>query len=124
MAILSEEVFTKSLSNRETHLYKLFENVATDETKSDAIDVMGAESVTAVVEVAAGVTAGVVKLEGAVDEDYAGTWAELGSITTNAGSKAFKVTSTDNVKCVRLRVETAISGGAAPSIDAYLIVRK
>lgn len=125
MAILS--MVTQVLQAlKEVTSYKLFNDVATDETTSDAIEVLDAEAITVVVETSAGVSGGVVLLEGAMTSDYAGTWIFLGSITTSAASKSYDASislgSGDPlVRYARLRVETAISGG---TVDAYLNVRK
>ena len=53
--------------------YKVLNDQSVDETTSDAIDCQFARSVSLVVEAGAGVSSGVVKLEGAQTSDYAGT---------------------------------------------------
>lgn len=121
MAILGASGRVKSLEGKETVSYKVFNDVTTDETKSDAIDTLDNNSVTLVVETGAGVSSGVVKLEGAMASDYAGTWVELGSITTNAASAMFKASVLEHpLPYMRARVETVIGGG---TLDAWIIVR-
>ena len=126
MAILSEESQVTSTS-REWSKYKLFDDQSVDETTSDEVDVRGARSVTLAVEAGAGVSGGVVKLEGAVRSGYSGTWVEMGSLTVNAASKLFTITKDhgdDNglpLRVVRARIETVISGG---TIDAYILIQK
>lgn len=121
MAILAELRRAKSLQVKETASYKVFNDVSADETKSDAVDTFDNDSVTLVVETGTGVNAGVVKLEGAMTSDYAGTWAELGSVTTSAASTTYKVAVADNsLPFMRARVETAIGVG---TIDAWIVVR-
>lgn len=123
MAILSMSSSVKGLNSKETVIYKVFNDVITDETKSDAVRAQDNDSVMLVVEAGASVSGGVVKLEGAITSDYAGTWAELGSVTTSAASTAYKVAVADNpMPYVRARIETAIAGGG--SVDAYIIVRQ
>lgn len=131
MAILSQTSKVFDRTNGAYVQYKVFNDVNTDETKSDAIDVFDVKAVTLFVEAGAGVSSGVVKLEGAIDDSYSGTWVELGSITTDTASAASAVSTatalsaTDTaglpIRYVRARVETAIGGG---TIDAYIIVEK
>jgi len=126
MAILSEESKIGS-QNLEWVKYKLMNDASTDETTSDEVDVRNAKAVTLAVEANTGVSAGVVKLEGAVRSGYAGTWIEMGSLTINAASKLFTVTIDAGdanglpLMYIRARIETAISGG---NIDVYVIVQK
>jgi hypothetical protein len=125
MAILSTESKVQGNSVWESH--KVFNDQSVDETKSDAIDVTNAKGISLAVEAGAGVSGGVVKLEGAITSDYAGTWAELASLTVNAASKLF-LASVDlgdsasiPMKYVRARIETVLSGG---TIDTYILVQK
>lgn len=125
MAILSET--TKVRESTEVSIYKLLNDSSTVNTTSTAIDVLDATGITLLVEASAGVSSGVVTLEGAASEDYAGTWASITTATTNAASKAF-IATTDigdtasiPVPYVRARISTVIGGG---TIDVYLIVRR
>lgn len=74
------------------------------------------------VEWAAGVTAGVIVLERATSQDYAGTWKALVTIDVAAVTPA--ATDGDAVTVVggfvRARVTTTVSGGGAPSATVYI----
>ena len=107
---------------------QVFDDTTIDETKSSPpVNVSNCEAVSLIVETSSGVSGGVVKLEGAMSSDYAGTWLELGSITTAAASKVYGAsvglgaTTGFPIKFVRARIETAISGG---TVDAYIVTQK
>jgi hypothetical protein len=125
MAILSEA--TKVRNSSEVTIYKLLDDGADVNTTSTAIDVLDATAITLLVETSAGVSSGVVTLEGAATSDYSGTWASITTATTNAASKAFVATvdigdtASIPVPYVRTRISTVIGGG---TIDVYLIVRR
>lgn len=121
MAILSEA--SKILSDtREVTLYKLLNDKAALNTASTAVVADDAEALTLIVEASAGVSAGVVTLEGALTADYAGTWHSLGTVTTNAASKNFSVNTTAlPMPYVRARISTAITAG---TVDVYIQKRK
>lgn len=125
MAILSET--TKVRNSTEVSVYKLLNDSADVNTASTAIDVLDATGITLLVEASAGVSSGVVTLEGAATSDYSGTWASITTATTNAASKAFIATvdigdtASIPVPYVRARISTVIGGG---TIDVYLIVRR
>lgn len=126
MAILSEESKVHS-GQKEWNLLKVFNDQATDETKSDEVDVTNAEQISLIVDTGAGVSAGVIKLEGSAIPGYTGTWVELGSLTVTVASKQYAVSvgigSTAGIplKVVRARIETVISNG---TIDAYIGVQR
>jgi hypothetical protein len=127
MAILSETSRTLN-PNREIVIYKLLNDEAAANTTSTAVDVLDSDELMLVVESSTGVASGVVTLEGAMTSDYAGTWASLGTATTNAASKTFLncVVSTNGatglpVPFVRARISTIIGSG---TVDAYLIKRR
>ncbi len=122
MAILSIDSHVFNSSGR-FDIIKLF-NDQSATASSDTIDVREAKGVSILVESGAGVSGGVVTLEGAVSSSYAGTWVSLGTVTTNAASTTFKAgyeQETGPVPYVRARVSTTISGGTA---DVYLLVQK
>ena len=105
-------------------LVKLLNDESVDETTSSAIDTRGAQKISVFVESGADVSGGVVKFEGALTEDYAGTWHEIASITTSSASKLYQAgTAVDEVlfPYVRARIETVIAGG---TVDAYIAVEK
>lgn len=124
MAILS--VTTKQVNKNvgSVDVLKLLNDASADETTSDAVDVLDAESISLLIEAGTGVNAGVVKLEGAVTSDYDGTWYEIASVTTSAGAKLYQAgAAVDEVNFpyVRARIETVIGVG---TIDVYLVVRR
>lgn len=125
MAILSET--TRVRNSTEVSIYKLLNDSSTDETTSTAVDVLDATAITLLVEGGAGVSGGVVTLEGAASADYAGTWASITTATTSAASTTVIATmdigdtASIPVPYVRARISTVISGG---TIDVYLIVRR
>ena len=126
MAILSQESKLET-QNLEWSKYKLMDDASVDETTSDEVDVRNAKAVTLAVEAGAGVSGGVVKLEGAIRSGYAGTWVEMGSLTISAASKLYTVTVDSGdanglpLAYIRARIETVISGG---TIDVYAVVQK
>lgn len=126
MAILSEESKIRR-DGKETITYKLMNDSSAAETTSDAISAINADSVSIVVESSAGVSGGVVTLEGALTSDYTGTWASLTTATANAATKTFVATNdmSDSAAVplpyVRARISTVITGG---TVDVYMIVRK
>ena len=126
MAILGEE--SKVLQEiREIVTYKLLNDSSVDETTSTAVDVLDSEAITLLVESSAGVSGGVVTLEAARTADFAGTWASLGTVTTDAATAVFLLTIDTGdaagvpVPFVRARVSTVMTGG---TVDAYLIKRR
>lgn len=130
MAILSETIKVSS-GHKEVVLYKLMNDQSADETTSDAIDTLESDEVTLLIEAGAGVSGGVVTLEGAITSDYVGTWVSLGTITVNAASKLFALTLSPTndisgdvglpIPYIRARISTVITGG---TIDLYLIKRQ
>lgn len=107
-------------------VYQVLDDELTDEVTSDPVNVEGAKAITLFVEGATGVTGGVVKLETAVNS--AGPYFVAGSVTVNAASGfAVSLSGGDDglpARFARARIETVISGGDAPSVDAYIVVRK
>lgn len=121
MAIISE--VTKVISAlREHKIVKVFDDVSVDETKSDAVDARNYINLVLIVESGVGVNAGVVKFEAAATPDYAGTWKEIGSLTTSAASTVYAALVSGNAyPYVRARIETAIGVG---SVDAYIALQR
>jgi len=106
---------------REGIVRKLLEGESADETVSAVIDTRFADRAVLVVETGAGVSGGVVRLEGSPD-GASGTWVQLATITTNAANTVFAQMAVLNsiqaiMPYMRARIETIISGG---TIDAYL----
>ena len=125
MAIASDSHLTLSGKVKSHRLVKLFNDITTDETKSDAIDARGYNSLVMLVETATGVTGGVVEIEAAASAAYTGTWVQLGTVTTAAGATTYKAAVANSAyPYVRLRVTTVISGGAGPKVDAYIALQK
>lgn len=64
------------------------------------------------VETSAGVTAGQVTIETAINSDYTGTWATLGTISTTVASdcSVYQVPA-GAYGAIRVRISTAITGG-------------
>ena len=129
MSLLTETSKTFS-SNGEISIIKVLNDIATDETLSDPVFVGDAIGVTLLVDAQASVSGGVVELEAAPTADYAGTWRQLGTVTTNAASKIFSCSigmGNDNSGAglpqmyVRAHISTVISGG---TVDVYIIKRK
>jgi hypothetical protein len=128
MAITSETSKLKSLASKEVSIYHVIDSIATDETKSDAIEVALADAVSIVVITSTGVSSGVVEIEGTIESDYAGAWQSLGSITTSAASTTYiKSVALANaaaalpVPYIRAHISTVIGGG---TVDVYLVVRR
>jgi hypothetical protein len=122
MAILSVNSKVNSQHDR-FDIIKLI-NDGTTAASSTAVDVRDARGVQLIVETGAGVSNGVVQLEGAASSAYAGTWVSLASITTNAASTTFKGAhgcSAAPIPYVRARISTGLTGG---SCDVYLMVLK
>lgn len=67
--------------------------------------------VTVYIETGAGVSAGTVKIEEAFDRAYAGTWAEVQSVSTTAASTVYVVHIEGAFSALRVRFDTAITGG-------------
>lgn len=128
MAITS--IKSKVRESAEYVLYQLMNDITADESKSDEVEGLDIASATLIVVTAAGVSGGVVELEGSPTTAYGGTWKQLASITTNAASTVFAAsidagdTAAPAFPYLRVRVSTVISGGATPSIDAYLLVKR
>ena len=130
MAILAET--TRIIKDiHEATTYKLINDGQTAAT-STAVDVLDAKDVSMVIETGAGVSNGVITLEGARTVDYSGTWESYGTVTTNAASQTFihSVTPTNDragvveglpVPFMRVRISTGLTGGNA---DVYLIKRR
>lgn len=123
MAILSET--TRVRNSTEVSIYKLLNDSSTKETTSTAVDVLDATAITLLVEGGAGVSSGVVTLEGARTSDYSGAWASITTATAAASTVIATVdvgdTASIPVPYVRARISTAIGGG---TVDVYLIVRR
>jgi len=62
--------------------------------------------------------AGVVMLETAPEADYAGTWANIGTVTWSAASKAAYVSVTGVFNALRVRISTAVTTGTC---DVFLV---
>lgn len=63
------------------------------------------------VEFSVGSAAGVVLIETASQEDYAGTWAILATVTWSAASKSHYVALTGALRSVRARISSAVTTG-------------
>lgn len=63
------------------------------------------------IETGAGVSAGTVKVEEAHDRAYGGTWAQISSVSTAAASTLYAVHFSGAFGSVRVRFDTAITGG-------------
>jgi hypothetical protein len=66
----------------------------------------------------AGVSAGVVLVEGAHADDFTGTWATLATINWAAANRVHFAAVTGVHKAVRVRISTAIAEGVA---DAWAV---
>lgn len=110
-------------SSRRFDIVKVFNDGQAAETGT-SIDSRELRGINLVVETGAGVSGGVVTLEGAASAAYAGTWVSLGTITTNAASTAFKE-GHDNLAepfpYIRARISTLLTGGTA---DVYVMLIK
>lgn len=63
------------------------------------------------VEFSSGSAAGVVLIETASDENYAGTWAVLSTVTWSAQSKSHYVALTGVFRAIRARISSAVTTG-------------
>jgi len=109
--------------SRRFDIIKVFNDGQTAATGT-SIDSREIRGINLVVETGAGVSAGVVTLEGAVSSDYSGTWVSLGAITTNAALTAFKEghdNLAESFPYVRARISTGLTGGTA---DVYVMLIK
>lgn len=70
------------------------------------------------IEGSSGVGAGAVQLEEAASDDYAGTWAAIGSPVTVTADTVKTVALTAAVRAVRARISTNVTGG---TVTVYLI---
>ena len=70
------------------------------------------------VEWSAGVTAGVVTIETAPSNDYAGTWATMQTVSWVSASRVDRFIFTGAFGAVRTRVSTAITNGTVTSYIA------
>lgn len=61
-------------------------------------------------------SSGVVKIETADSEDYAGTWAVLATVTWAADATVQYVALTGALRAVRARISTAIGGGGTVTV--------
>lgn len=82
-----------------------------DETTGYVSSPLQGEQVTVYIETGAGVSAGTVKVEEAHDRAYAGTWAVIQSVSTAAASTLYAVHFSGVFGAVRVRFDTAITGG-------------
>lgn len=64
------------------------------------------------VDFAAGSAAGTVLIETASDPSYSGTWAVLATINWSAASKCHYTALTNTLRCLRVRISSAITGGS------------
>jgi len=129
MSIISVEGKTFN-SDREYVIYKLMNDSSLDETTSDEVDVSIYDEVSLVVESSAGVSGGVVTLEGAISSDFTGTWASFGTITTSAATTTYILSANEPdgttkvglpIKYLRARISTVVSDG---TLDVYLMCRR
>lgn len=70
------------------------------------------------VEWSAGVTAGVVTIETAPSNDYAGTWATMQTVSWVSASRVDRFSFTGAFGAVRTRVSTAITNGTVTTYIA------
>lgn len=61
----------------------------------------------------AGVSAGTVSIEEAPNKDYTGTWGVISTVSTTAASSCYPVHFSGVFGSVRVRFDTAITGGTA-----------
>ena len=122
MAIISET--SKVRRSRENILYHLIDDGAAA-ANSDEIKGVDAEAATLIVVSGAGVSGGVVLLEGAPTTGYTGTWKSLASLTINAANTVFSqgigIIDELPMPYLRARISTPITGG---TVDVYLAVRR
>lgn len=101
------------------HHTRIMDAESTDETTST---VLGPAILSSVrdgcfyVTFSAGVTAGVVTLEGAPHDTYSGTWANLATVSWSAADRTHRVNYTGCHACLRARISTAVDGGTV-SVD-------
>lgn len=88
---------------------------ATDETSSTVLGpavLANKQEHTFYTEWGTGVSAGVVTIEEASDPAYAGTWANVATVTYSAGSPLSVVTRKSGAAlAMRARISTAVAGG-------------
>lgn len=123
----TSEVSQIEAVQREWYLNLVLDDQSADETTSDEIDVRNVKAVTLAVETGAGVSGGVVTLEGAVRAGYTGTWQSLGTVTAAAASQLYILTISHDdaqglpLRVVRARISTVITGG---NVDVYIARQK
>jgi hypothetical protein len=84
---------------------------------------MNARRVTAYVAFALGSTAGVVRLETAHREDYAGVWSVIADVDAAALTEdADHILIEGPIGALRGRVTTTVSGGGAPGVTVIFIL--
>jgi hypothetical protein len=84
---------------------------------------MNARRVTAYVAFAPGSTAGVVRLETAHREDYAGVWSTIADVDNNTLTEdADHITIEGPIGALRGRITTPVSGGGAPGVTVIFIL--
>ncbi len=126
MAIYAEESSIHGISGRECTRSQVLSGAQTA-ASSDEVDARNAEQISLFVNTGTGVSGGTVLLEGAPTAAYTGTWVSLGSITTNAASKAFAVSvglgAITGLPCrvVRARISSGLTGG---TMDAYIFIQR
>lgn len=76
-----------------------------------AADTHGRKYHTIYIVGSAGVSAGAVQLETAPSEDYAGTWAALGSPVTVVASATVIAQATGAFQAIRARISTTVANG-------------
>lgn len=64
-----------------------------------------------------GTASGVITIEAAPHEAYAGTWASLQTVTWSAADKAHHVAITGVHLALRARISTVIGGGGSVSVE-------
>jgi hypothetical protein len=69
----------------------------------------------------ADVSAGEVIVEEAPTTDYAGTWAEIGTLAFVDDGCATLAQAAGGVLAVRARITTTISGGASPTVTVRIV---
>lgn len=119
------EDFQTLQGNKQFTSTKVFNDKSADETTSSEVDARHARAISLYVESGAGVSGGVVEIEAAPYAGYAGTWKQLGTVTTSGASTLYAVTADETqdglpARVVRARISTIISGG---TIDAYILTQ-
>ena len=85
---------------------------STDETLGTALGVARCRELAAYVDWNTGVTAGVVEIETADVQAYAGTWANLGTVTFSGTAPNQAIVQVTGIQqWVRARVSTAVANG-------------